>query len=190
MSVIVIGGGAGGMEATCRLVRALPREIEAWVAIALSAGDQELRHVARHTSLPVLCAEPGQTPAAGHIYLAPVDRHLVMRPPGLLDINDGPKVRDVRPSANLLFESAAAVFERRVIGVVLSGGDGDGTHGLAAIKAQGGVSIVQSPADAREPGMPVNALIHGNPDHTVLLDELGELIVRLVRERRQLLSST
>jgi two-component system, chemotaxis family, protein-glutamate methylesterase/glutaminase len=52
-----------------------------------------------------------------------------------------------------------------------------------AIKARGGVSIVQSPADAVAPSMPTNALLHDSPDYAVLIEELGLLLMSLVKER-------
>ncbi len=65
-----------------------------------------------------------------------------------------------RHAIDSLFESAAAVFGDRTIGIVLSGLDGDGTAGLTAIEEVDGVGIVQDPEEASEPELPVNALRH------------------------------
>jgi two-component system, chemotaxis family, protein-glutamate methylesterase/glutaminase len=139
--------------------------------------------VGRHATTPVAYAEEGELPRHGCIDIAPPGHHLVICPSGALGFDDGPKVEHSRPSVNRLFETAAEVFGPRVIGVVLSGGDGDGTDGLSAIKARGGVSIVQSPADAVAPSMPTNALLHDSPDYAVLIEELGPLLMSLVKER-------
>ncbi len=81
----------------------------------------------------------------------------------------------------MLFRSAAEVYGPRVIGVVLTGGDGDGTDGLRAIKAAGGLSVVQEPEGAADPSMPLSALHGGDPDHVVSLDEMAGLLTGLVR---------
>jgi len=70
-----------------------------------------------------------------------------------------------------------------VIGVVLTGGDSDGTDGLQAVKRHGGVSVVQSPADSRAPSMPLSAIVHDSPDHIAILDEMGPLLVGLAGDR-------
>lgn len=84
-----------------------------------------------------------------------------------------------------LFESAAEVFGKQVIGVVLGGGDGDGTEGRKAMKRQGGLSVIQSPVDAEAPSMPTTALLHDSPDYMVLVEELGPLLRAVVEERRR-----
>jgi len=61
----------------------------------------------------------------GHIYVAPPDRHMLLGN-GFIRLSDGPKVNHTRPAADPMFQSAAATYGKRVIGIVLSGGDGDG----------------------------------------------------------------
>jgi two-component system chemotaxis response regulator CheB len=68
----------------------------------------------------------------------------------------------------------------RVIGVVLTGANQDGTDGLRAVKAAGGVTVVQQPAEAHNPSMPRSALVGADPDHCMSLDEMGSLFVTLV----------
>ncbi|KAI3591739.1 Chemotaxis response regulator protein-glutamate methylesterase CheB [Cupriavidus sp. U2] len=101
----------------------------------------------------------------GHLYLAPQKCHLVVSSGGTLALDDGPRVNFVRPAGNPLFASAASVFGPRVVGVVLTGCDGDGAAGLRAIKRAGGISIVQHPGQAEAPDMPMHALNHVSPDY-------------------------
>ena len=84
-------------------------------------------------------------------------------------------------AADPLFCSAAAFYGRRVIGVVLTGGGSDGTEGLRKVKAAGGIGVVQDPEEAAAPEMPRSALIGGNPDFVVPLDEMADLLARLVK---------
>lgn len=84
-----------------------------------------------------------------------------------------------RPAIDPLFETAANPFGSRLIGVLLSGYLDDGTAGLAAIKACGGIVAVQDPADAQVPNMPRNALAHVAVDHFAPAAEFAPLLVRL-----------
>jgi two-component system chemotaxis response regulator CheB len=69
-----------------------------------------------------------------------------------------------------------------VVGVVLTGNLDDGTAGLWAIKTCGGTTVVQEPGTAKQPEMPLNALIHNRIDHRVPLQEIGALLVRLAQK--------
>jgi two-component system, chemotaxis family, protein-glutamate methylesterase/glutaminase len=94
----------------------------------------------------------------------------------------GPRENWARPAIDPLFRSAAKEYGRRVIGVVLTGLLNDGSAGLRAIRAAGGLAMVQDPADAAAPDMPRNALRHAGADYRVRLAEIPELLVRLASD--------
>ena len=119
----------------------------------------------------------------GHVYIAPPDRHLTVVAPGNLRLDKGPKQNFTRPAADALFRSEASTHGKRLIGVVLTGNRADGTEGLNAIKAAGGLSVIQSPSDAEVPAMPLSALSIGNHDHSVSLSEMPPLLIRLIGGR-------
>src|SRR5207247_10280406 len=87
-----------------------------------------------------------------------------------------------RPAVDTLFRTAAASYGRRVVGVVLSGTRDDGTAGLRAIRARGGLAIVQHPDEALFPGMPQSAVAGDHPDWVVSVAELGPLLSDLARK--------
>lgn len=131
--------------------------------------------------MPVAYARDGDLIEQSRIYLAPPDHHLIVRGDSRLGLEHSGKVRHSRSAVDVLFESAADAFRDRVIGVVLTGGDHDGTGGMKAIAANGGVGIVQSPLDAVDPGMPGNAIAGDHPQFVVMLDDIPSLLVGLVQ---------
>lgn len=187
MKIVVVGGSIGGLDALKRIAAVLPSSFPSPIIAVLHPSEHSPTMLAsivgRNSALNVSFGEEGHQPQPGHIYIAQPELHLVVRGTGALGLDDGPKVRHSRPAADRLFETAAAVYTKNVIGLVLSGGEGDGAEGLVAIKAHRGISIVQSPMDAREPNMPTNALLRDSPDHVVLIEQIGPLLMRLVKQR-------
>ena len=183
--LIVIGTSAGGMPALTRLVAQLPAQLPAAVLVVqhlapTSSGQLLVRRLAAATGLCCRLAEHGQLLEAGHLYLAPADRHLLVRENQLL-VTKGPRENNYRPAADALFRSAAAYFGAAVIGVVLTGMLHDGTAGLDQIKRAGGLAVVQDPLEAEFPSMPESALSNVAIDYTVPVAEMGALLTRLVR---------
>ena len=118
----------------------------------------------------------------GRIYVATPDRHLLLKEGFISSIN-GPKENRHRPAIDPLFRTAARIYGPRVIGVLLTGASDDGVAGLRAIKARGGLAIVQDPADATLPDLPQSAIDYVDDiDHIVPLRAIGPLLVRLVQE--------
>jgi two-component system chemotaxis response regulator CheB len=121
---------------------------------------------------------------SGHIYLAPPDYHFLLAEGQRLRLSRGPRENRHRPAVDPLFRSAARLYGRRVIGVVLSGSLNDGSAGLLAVRAAGGIAITQDPSDAKVSAMPLNAARIAGVDHSVPLDRLGPLLTELIPERR------
>lgn len=184
--IILLGASAGGVEALTRLCRGLPRDLPAAVMVVLhivpSARSVLPQILERAGPLPATQAQDGEMIHPGRIYVARPDLHLLVNPQTRrLMLRRGPQENCTRPAIDALFRSAAVAFGPRVIGVVLSGLLDDGTAGLVAIKACGGLSVVQDPEDAAWPDMPRNALRGDSPDHSVALAEMPALLGRLAR---------
>jgi chemotaxis response regulator CheB len=89
------------------------------------------------------------------------------------------RVQYARPSIDVLFESVAEAYRNRAIGIVLTGANEDGAAGLAAIKRQGGVTIVQDPRTAERRVMPDAAIALSLADAILPLDEIGPYLSSL-----------
>lgn len=179
--VVVIGASAGGVRALRELVSALPPRFGAAVFIVLHIGAHsstlpDILALGSHN--PVTHAIDGQAFEAGRVYVAPPDHHLLLDA-DRMRVTRGPKEHHTRPAVDPLFRSAALSLGPRVIGVLLTGRLDDGTAGLQAIKASGGLVLVQDPQEAEEPGMPQSALHHVVVDHSLALAPMAALLAEL-----------
>lgn len=183
--IVVIGASAGGVEALQRLCAALPADLPATIFIAqhLSPAGRSMLPLLldRCGPLPARAPEDGEAFKRGTIYVAAPDHHMLVRDEIVL-MRRGPNENRTRPAVNALFRSAALAHGGRVIGVVLTGLLDDGTDGLIAITAAGGLSVIQDPEDAQWPSMPRNALKRDHVSHVVPLADLAALLTRLVTE--------
>ncbi len=90
--------------------------------------------------------------------MAPSDYHLLVEKSGSLALSADDPVLFSRPSIDVLFESAADAYGGELAGVVLSGANHDGAHGLRLIEQAGGIIVVEDPDHAYAPVMPLAAL--------------------------------
>jgi two-component system chemotaxis response regulator CheB len=183
--IIVVGASAGGVEALSRLVSDLTADLPASVFIVLHmaphTGTALPRILDRRTRLPVGHPYDGESIEHGRVYVAVPDHHLIVGP-GVVRSTNGPKENGHRPAVDTLFRSAAATYGPRVAGVILSGTRDDGTAGLRAIRACGGVAVVQHPDEALFPGMPQSAMADEQPDWVVPVAEIGPLLSELAHK--------
>jgi two-component system chemotaxis response regulator CheB len=182
---VVIGSSAGGIETLRRLVSKLPADFAAPIFVVQhiapdypsflpeilnAAGKLHARH-----------PRDGEAITSPGIYVAPPDHHLLIEDSHVA-VKRGPKENRFRPSVDALFRSAAYVYHSGAIGVVLSGALNDGTSGLWTIKRLGGTTIVQAPADAINPSMPLNALQNVEIDHTEPVSRIPEVLMAKVKQ--------
>jgi two-component system chemotaxis response regulator CheB len=182
--IIVIGASAGGVQALMRVVSALPANLSASIFVVVHTSpdapgvlDKVLNRFHGHRAR---YARNGMKIERDTIYIAPPDRHMMLQE-SAIRITGGPKQHRNRPSIDALFQSAAAAFRERVIGVVLTGYLDDGSAGLATIKKAGGVTVVQDPEDAQVSEMPIQALQRTDPDYCAPLDHIPRILESLVQ---------
>lgn len=159
--MIVVGGSLGATKAMQSLLAALRMPFERPIAVVLHRHRDShavlLEIFQRGTELTVCEAHDKQLLAAGTVYVAPADYHLLIDGDHLALSVDEP-VRYARPCIDVLFESAAATFGRETVAVVLTGGGADGARGAAVVEMLGGLVLVQQPDEAVAPDMPKAAI--------------------------------
>ncbi|MFI4980902.1 MAG: chemotaxis protein CheB [Nevskiales bacterium] len=185
--VVAIGASVGGLEALKQVLGALPADYP-WPVIALlhtSAGYRGTRLdtlLGQRCALPVREAEARRSLEAGVVHIAPAGYHLLVEQDLRFSLSVDEKVSYVRPSADVLFESLAEAVGARAVGVILTGANDDGAAGLAAIRARGGLAIVQDPQEAQAPQMPQAALRVAGADHVLRLEAIGARLAALPGE--------
>jgi len=166
--VVVIGASAGGIQALTDLLSRLPAAFAFPILLVqhLSAKlPSRLPEVLGYkTALRVKWAEDDEAMKPGTVYVAPPDRHLVVRPDHRIGLSSAARVGWWRPAVDILFQSSAEVCGERTIAIVLSGAMWDGAKGVAAVAKAGGITIVQDEASAGHFDMPAAALDIGRAD--------------------------
>jgi two-component system chemotaxis response regulator CheB len=183
--VIAIGGSLGAIDAIRQLWAALPADLAAAVAIVIHVGGHGHNLLAeifdKEAGIPVSTAVDGEPFRQGHAYVAPADRHLLVLN-DIIKLGHGPRENMARPALDPLFRSIALSYGPRAIGVVLTGLLNDGAAGLADLKRCGGITLVQSPADAEAPDMPLGALRASDVDYRAPIAQLAKILIKLTSE--------
>ncbi len=187
--MVVIGGSAGSLSVVTGILSALPMPLAAKIIVVLHRKNTSdiilLALLSKKTALPVIEVEDKEELQPGHIYLTPPDYHLLIETCNSFSLDSSDRVHYSRPSIDVTFISVAEMFRNKVIGILLSGSNGDGAKGLAYIKRNGGTTLVQNPETAEFPFMPqqainlncVDMIINGNEIGNKLVEILGKLSI-------------
>lgn len=185
VDAIVIGASAGGVEALLTLFAELPAHFRLPIIVVLHLPSERRSRLAevfaQHVAMPVKEVDDKELIASGTLYFATPGYHVSVESDLSLSLSLEDRVHHSRPSIDILFESAADAFGRRLAGVLLTGANADGARGLAQIKEQGGFTLVQDPGTAQAPTMPEAALALKVPDYILSLSEIGQMLTELER---------
>jgi two-component system chemotaxis response regulator CheB len=184
--ILVIGASLGGLRALTTLLAQLPIDFSLPIVIAQHRrSDSEDRLAAflrGHSALPLREAEDKQPIAAGRVYLAPADYHLLVDRGSLALSTDAP-VLSARPSIDVLFETAADAYGSRAIGLILTGASDDGARGLAKIQGRGGMALVQDPSTAECAVMPLAAIAATHTEHVLPLETIAPFLIDVCMQK-------
>ena len=181
-NMVVIGTSTGGMTALQTIFACFPADFPLPVTIVIHRGKESAEHLTRllqkNCHLPVKEIEDKMPIDSGKIFLAPPEYHVLVDQDNFSLSIDEP-VHYARPSIDVLFESAAAIFTNKLVGIILTGAGQDGAEGLVEIKRRGGFTIVQEPASAECGILPKAAIDKGDVDKILRLEEIGDFLCQL-----------
>lgn len=179
--LVVIGTSAGGLAALEHIFEALPPEFMVPVLVI------QHRSVDSYSLCDVLQQRTKQTVrevldkealATGHIFIAPPDYHVLVDY-GELSLSSDEPVRFARPSIDVTFLSAADAYADRLVGIVLTGANEDGSAGLKRIHDRGGLALVQDPKTAEVSRMPAAAAAAVPQAEVLDLDGITRTLLKL-----------
>ncbi len=181
--VMLVGASTGGTEALKALLVELPADSPA-ILITQHMPETFTRTFAKR--LDGLCrisvkeADHGERVLPGHAYLAPGNRHLLLKRSGanyVTELSDGPPVSRHRPSVDVLFRSAANCAGKNAVGIILTGMGDDGAAGMLEMFQAGAYTLAQDEASCVVFGMPKEAIARGGVTEVVPLEEMSKRLL-------------
>jgi two-component system chemotaxis response regulator CheB len=183
--IIAVGASTGGTEAIRELLMGLPADSPAIVIaqhIPAAFSAPFTRRMDSLCQLSVCEPHDGQYIMAGHVYIAPGGKHLLVERDGTryrCRLNDGPPVNRHCPSVDVLFRSVAQKVGPNAVGVILTGMGDDGARGLKEMRDAGAPTIAQDEASSVVWGMPGAAVKLGAVGEILPLSKVAEAVMRL-----------
>ncbi|MEG4532010.1 chemotaxis protein CheB [Microcoleus sp. D2_18a_D3] len=182
--IVGIAASAGGLEAFTQLLSHLPSDTGmAFVLIQHLAPDHKSllsEILARTTQMPVNEVKDGIAVEPNQVYVIPPNTKMVVSN-GALKLSPREKIYGKYMPGDAFFTSLAVDRGHKAIAVVLSGGDGDGSLGLNAIKAAGGMTFAQCQGTAKFDSMPITAVATGNVDFVLPPEKIAEELANYSR---------
>ena len=184
VSIVGIGASAGGLEAFQELLQALPEDTGmAFVLVQHLAPKHESilsELLSKATKMPVIEVREGMAVQPNHVYVIPPNADMSVVD-GVLHLSPLAADRARRMPIDMFLRSLADDQQGRAIGVILSGTASDGTLGLQAIKALGGVTFAQDDASAKYSAMPRSAIAAGIVDYVLPPDSIARELKRIAK---------
>ena len=184
--VVGIGASAGGLEAFEAFFRACPTDTHMAFVLVPHLDPSHVSLLSeilqRSTGMPVLEAVDGLPIAPDHVYIIPPNRDMALLD-GVLQVTIPEQARGQRMPIDVFMRSLADDQAAGAVGIILSGTATDGTQGLRAILAAGGICMVQEPATAKYDGMPQSAIEAGCATHILPVEQMPAMLLQTVKQR-------
>jgi len=183
IEAILIGASTGGPVPIRTILSALPAGFPAAVLIVqhIAAGfvNGFSDWLSEASRLPIHVAAEGEPIKAAHVYIAPDEAHMGVRAGPRVSLSRSDPEHGLRPSVSYLFRSAAAVYGKRVVGILLSGMGTDGAKELKALKDLGAVTFAQDSESCVVFGMPGEAVTLEAATYTLPPEDIASAIVAI-----------
>ncbi|GAB3479329.1 chemotaxis protein CheB [Polaromonas eurypsychrophila] len=185
IEAVVIGASAGGVHALLALLTDLPRSFGLPVIVVLHLPedrDSQLAEIFQYR-LPIAVRQAAdkESIAPATLYFAGPGYHLSVEMDRTFSLSCEEALHFSRPSVDILMESAADAYGAALAGILLTGANEDGAAGMARIKQQGGLTVVQDPVEAEVPTMPEAAIFRQAPDFILKLAGIRDFLLKLDR---------
>lgn len=186
--ILLIGGSAGSLKVIFELLPQLDETLGFPIIVVVhrkAAPDSHLESVfKKHSKLKTFEIEDKMSLEDNTIYLAPGDYHVLVETPKELALDYSEKLHYSRPSIDVTFQSAAEVFGKKTVALLLSGANYDGVQGLKYVKSAGGTVLVQDPDTAEVDLMPREAQAQVKVDHIIKPAEMAQFINGLAIKKK------
>jgi two-component system chemotaxis response regulator CheB len=187
---IVLGVSSGGMNALKIIFAALPANFSMPIIIVQHVGansdSQWIQLLNEKSNLHLKEADEKETIEKGKVYFAPPNYHLLIEKDKSFSLTIDERVNFARPSIDVLFETAAEAYKKKLIGIVLTGSNSDGTKGIKRIKECGGLAIIQDPKTAESAYMPTSAIDAIKADYILSLEDIVQLLIKIDNQKNNL----
>lgn len=178
-----IGGSAGSLDVLLKVLPELSADLTFPIVLILhrkQGADYLLGDLLRtKTSLKVKEIEEKSNIEGGCIYIAPSDYHLLIERDGTFSLDYSEKVNYSRPSIDVTFASAAEIYQKALVCLLLSGSNADGVNGLKVVKKFNGHTLAQNPDEAAVPYMPQTAIDSHTVDLVLHISDIAPYINKL-----------
>ena len=178
---IVIGTSAGGLSALSTILQKLPGKYDRPIVVVQHrAKDSEdvLKDVLQQKcALKIKQTDEKEKIVAGCVYIAPPDYHLLIETDKTFSLSSEPPVQFSRPSIDVLFESASQVYNKKLVGIILTGSNNDGAEGIRTIRRLGGLTVAQDPGEAQYSVMTKAAIATGSVDFVLPLADITAFLL-------------
>lgn len=185
--IIALGASTGGTEAIKAVVKGLPAGTPAVVItqhLPAAFSESFVRHIDLVTEMTACIPKHGQTVAAGHIYLAPGDRHMKVIREGsgfVIQLHNGEPVNRHKPAVDVMFRSVARNAGANAVAVLLTGMGADGAIGMKEMHDAGAKTVIQDEQSSVVWGMPGAAFKLGCTDYVLPLEDVAHKILSLIQ---------
>lgn len=180
---VVMGASAGGLEAFTEVLSPLPASFPLPIVIVqhlLEHDDSYLAvHLDRVCQLKAIEAVDKERIKPGVIYTSPPGYHMLIENNKTISLSAEPPVNYSRPSIDLLFESAANTYRDKLICILMTGANNDGSKGMSCVHNLNGICIVQDPATASASMMPASAIEATQVDYIMTFKQISDWLCQL-----------
>jgi two-component system chemotaxis response regulator CheB len=181
--LIVIGGSAGSLDVLLYIIPRLKKDFPYPIVIVVhrrNANDTVLSNLlATKTDLVVKEIEEKESLCAGTIYTAPGDYHTLLEEDLSFSLDYSERVNFSRPSIDVVFRSMADILGDKLVCILLSGANADGTDGMIYVQKTGGITIAQKPSSAEVYYMPDHAIASHAVQHILNPQEIADFLNHL-----------